>query len=70
MMPRNAVPSHLVERPCRKCKRPTKALRNGQIQQHPTCAKCAAEEAKIYRLAQLAANRQARNRAHRAQPSK
>lgn len=65
MMPRNAVPPHLVERPCRKCKRPTKALKNGQMQLHPTCARCSTEEEKIFRLAQLAASRQARARAHR-----
>ena len=65
MLPRNFVPPHLVERPCRKCKRRTKALKNGQIQPHPICAKCHEEEEKEFRLAQMAANRQARNRAHR-----
>lgn len=67
MMPRNAVPPHLVKKSCRKCKTPTPALHKGQIINSPTCAKCQAEEATIFRLAQLAANRQARNRAHQGQ---
>lgn len=63
---RNFTPPHLVEKPCRKCRRATKALKNGQMQLSPICDKCHAEEEKVFRLAQMAANRQFRNRAHRS----
>lgn len=65
MQLRNHTPPHLQEKPCRKCKRKTKALHNGQIQQIVTCEACKKEEEKIFELAKHAANRQAINRAHR-----
>jgi len=61
----NAVQPHLVEKPCRKCKVKTKALKNGQMQLSPICDRCHAEEERVFQLATLAANRQSRNRAHR-----
>jgi len=36
----NMKQSHMVEKPCRICKAPTKALKNGQIQLHPVCKRC------------------------------
>ena len=42
---RNSKPSHLVERPCRKCHISTKALdvRTGRMEDHPLCPKCRSE---------------------------
>lgn len=62
---RSAVPSHLVKKPCRKCRVPTPALKNGEIQQFPICSPCSKEMEKEFSLARLAANRQARTKAHR-----
>jgi hypothetical protein len=57
------VQPHLVERPCRRCRIPTKALRAGQLLMHPTCERCRREEERQHALARLAADRQLRNRA-------
>jgi hypothetical protein len=62
----NFTPSHLVEKLCRKCKKvKVKALIKGKIAAVVTCDKCKAEDEAIFKMAQLAANRQSRNRAHR-----
>ena len=53
----NFTPPHLVTRPCRKCRRPTKALVNGQLQAHPHCPKCRAELDRQFRIASLQAAR-------------
>lgn len=57
--------SHRVTRPCRKCKKPTPALKNGEIQRIVTCSRCSEEENKIFQLATQAANRQSRKIHHK-----
>ena len=52
-------------RPCRRCGRPTGAMRDGRLLESVMCPRCTMEDEKEFRLAQLAANRQSRSRAGR-----
>ncbi len=57
---KNSRPSHLVERPCRQCGTPTKALdvRTGRMEMHPLCPQCRGEMAKQFAQAQAQRRRQ------------
>jgi hypothetical protein len=55
---RNAKLSHMVTKPCRICKRDTKALVNGVMQLHPVCDACSNELAKQFNAARRQADAQ------------
>ncbi len=54
----NRTQPHLVERPCRLCRRDTPALRRGQMQDHPLCPECRERLAEEHRNALAQYDRQ------------
>lgn len=49
----NSQLPHLRTRPCRMCRKATKALVNGELQAHPVCPKCRVELDRQFRIASL-----------------
>ena len=45
--------SHMLMANCRMCRKPTKALVNGQVLRNPVCPKCKVELDRQFRIASL-----------------
>ncbi len=54
----NRTQPHLIERPCRQCRRDTPALQRGVMQDHPLCLECRGNFEREFKLARSQADRQ------------